>query len=84
MRDLQPYKDLVTPFGRFLRWTGCVRYYRDGDGANAIFRWWHPVSWIVWIVALQICGFVGERVMDQVPFRLQGSWANRPDEIEWL
>jgi hypothetical protein len=74
----------ITSIGRILWWTGCVRYYRDGSGISALFRRWHPITWLTWIVALQICGIVGEPVNDVVPTRLRGYWRDHQDEIQWL
>ena len=63
---------------------GMVRFYRDGTGYSILFRWWHPLSWIVWIVTIQICGIVGEEVNRAIPFRLSPYWREHKKEIEWL
>jgi hypothetical protein len=74
----------LSRIGRFLWMTGCVRIHRDGDGYGQVFHWWHPVSWITWLVMLPVCGIIGEKVNEQVPFRLKPYWRERRDEIEWL
>lgn len=74
----------VTPIGQLLRLTGCVRVYKEGFHLGAVFRWWHPLAWVVWLVALQWCGWVGEPVNEVVPFRLSPYWSEHKDEIEWL
>jgi hypothetical protein len=81
------HKDLwkeLTPVGRVMIYTGCVRFYRDGGGFGSVFRWWHPISWVTWLVTLQICGWVGEPVNNVVRFRLSPYWRERRDQIEWL
>jgi hypothetical protein len=80
----EPYHKLVTPIGRALWWTGCVRYYRDGDGIGAVFHWWHPVTWIVWIITLQICGLIGEPIFNVVPLKLSKYWKDKKEEMEWF
>jgi hypothetical protein len=74
----------LTLMGRILKVTGCCRVYRDGDGAQMVFRWWHPVSWLVWLALLPVCGLVGDKIGDHVPFRLSPYWRERRDRIEWL
>lgn len=74
----------VTTLGRLLYLTGCIRFYRDGGGYGHLFRWWHPVSWVAWLMLLPVCGLIGEKVNEQVPFRLSPYWRARRDEIEWL
>jgi hypothetical protein len=77
------WTELTWP-GRIVRATGCARFHRDGDGYGHVFRWWHPVSWLTWLVMLQVCGIVGLKVNEEVPFRLSSYWREHRDEIEWL
>jgi hypothetical protein len=74
----------INLFGRILKMTGCVKYYKDGGSTGHVFRWWHPLSWIMWFVILLICGFVGEKVNEQAPFTIKGYWKEHIKEIEWL
>lgn len=74
----------MTPVGRFLRASGAVRVFKDGDGLSVVWRWWHPLSWLAVIVLLPVCGVVGERIGDQVPFRLSQYWRERRGSIQWL
>lgn len=74
----------LTPIGRAICLTGCVRLYRDGGAVGNLFRWWHPMTWLIWVITLQWCGIVGEKVSDVVPLRLPEYWRKRRNEIEWL
>ena len=74
----------MTLIGRALWSAGAYRAFKDGDGVSAVWRWWHPLSWIMWAALLPICGVVGERIADQVPFRLNDYWRQRKDKIQWL
>lgn len=76
----------LTPLGRFMRMVGAVRVYRIGDTAPGfVFRWWHPLSWVAWLIVLQVCGWTGgSSVNDEISFRLDGYYRERLDEVEWL
>lgn len=73
-----------SPVGLLMWRLGAVRALKDGDGLSAVWRWWHPLSWVMWMVMLPICGFVGERIAEVVPFRLTKYWRARKGEIQWL
>jgi len=77
-------KKNLTTTGKIIYYTGCVRLFKDGDGYGQLFRWWHPISWIIWIIALQVCGIVGEPVNEVVPMTLNRYWRVRKKEIEWF
>ena len=64
--------------------TGAARYHDDGDGVTAVFRWWHPVSWALWLALLPVCGIVGERIADAVPFRISRYFRENPERLQWL
>jgi len=34
--------------------TGAFRIYADGDLFRAQFRWWHPVTWLIWALLLPV------------------------------
>lgn len=34
--------------------TGAFRVYADGDLFRAQFRWWHPVTWLIWSLLLPV------------------------------
>jgi hypothetical protein len=82
--DRERFRRGLTPLGRLLRLTGCVRFFRDGDGFGYVFRPWHPVSWMTWLAVLPYCGMVGERIGEAVPMRLSPYWEERRGEIEWM
>lgn len=71
-------------FGKFLWMTGCVRFFVDGDGHSALFRWWHPVTWLVIIGMVPVCAVVGDKISDAVPLKLSPFWQERESEISWL
>ena len=66
-----PPKNLM---GRLLGATGCVCFYKDGTGWGYYFRWWHPLSWLTWLIAMPFVGVL--QVNECVPFarpkRLKG------------
>ncbi len=77
-------KTALSPFGKLLRALGVIRVYDNGDGVSAVFRWWHPLSWLAWIVFLPVCGIVGERVNETVPFRVNKWFRDHPERLQWL
>ena len=74
----------MQPLGRYLYYLGVVRPYLDGDRANAVFRRWHPLSYLVWIIALPLCGIFGEMVGEVVPFSVGSFFKKHPERLEWL
>jgi len=34
--------------------TGAFRVYADGDLFRPLMRWWHPVTWLIWVVMLPV------------------------------
>jgi hypothetical protein len=51
----------MTPFGKFILYTKMVWAYDNGDAIGFVFRWWHPLVWIVaplvFILAVLMHGF---------------------------
>lgn len=72
------------PLGWLVYATGAARWHDDGDGVNAVFRWWHPLSWVLLAAMLIPCAVVGEPLKDAVPFRVTKWWRERPERINWL
>ncbi len=66
----RPYREPLK-LARILWWTGVLRLYADGDGWSPAFRWWHPLTWILWIGFLPVCGIVGEPIGKVVPLHLE-------------
>ncbi len=79
----RPYREPLK-LARILWWTGVLRLYADGDGWGPVFRWWHPLTWVLWIGLLPVCGIVGEKITETVPLRMTTRWFwERPEEIVW-
>lgn len=74
----------MRPLGWALRWSGAMRVHDDGDGVSSVFRPWHPLSWVMWIVLLPVCGILGERISSVVPFRAGKYFRENPDKLQWL
>ncbi len=70
--------------GKPLYLTGAFRCHMDGDGISAVWRWWHPVSWIAFFVGASYCVFSGEKVQDVVPFTLSDYWKENKENLEWI
>jgi hypothetical protein len=73
-----------SPVGRVIRLTGAFRAFKDGDGVSIVWRWWHPISWLMTVILFPVCAVVGERIAVAVPFRLSGYWRARREKIQWL
>lgn len=63
---------------------GSVRLHKDGDGFQAIFRIWHPATWLMYIVFTPLAGIIGEKVTDILPTRLTLFWHKNRDQLQWV
>ena len=43
---------IMTPFGRLCSAAGAIRYERQGALLRARARLWHPVTWLMFLIAL--------------------------------
>lgn len=69
MDEITDLHNRLNRVGRLLRLTGCLRVYRSGERSlDCVFRWWHPVSWIVFLAAIPVCAFLPYSVLEAVPF----------------
>jgi len=74
---------------RWLLWkSGAFRIYADGDIFRPLFRWWHPVTWLVWIavspVALVVPMFTSFTVISiysELGCRPVQYFRDNPDEL---
>lgn len=71
-------------FGIAVWATGCARLYKDGDGVDVIFRKWHPMTWLLYVVLTPLCGILGEKVTDVLPTRLSLFWTKNIDQLQWV
>ena len=37
---------------------GMVKLYKNGDGWSALYRWWHPFNFIIFIIFSFSCLFI--------------------------
>ena len=75
------FKPLLIPF----YYTGAVKVHKDGDGIGLVFQWWHPLTWLLLIIAFPLCAFIAEAtVANSVPMRLSDYWRERTDRIQWI
>jgi hypothetical protein len=63
---------------------GAVRMHKDGGGFCAIFRPWHPLTWLVLFVMVLPCALMGERLTAVVPLRLSKFWQDNRDQLQWV
>lgn len=74
----------MNKFGVALWATGCARLHKDGNGFNAVFRAWHPVTWILFIIMIIPCAVLGEKITDVIPTRLSYFWRMNIDQLQWV
>jgi hypothetical protein len=64
--------------------TGCVRMFKDGDGFSCVFRWWHPVTYLLMLVMLVPCALMGEKLLKVIPLKLSAFWQENSDQLQWV
>lgn len=79
----------LTPIGKIMRITGVARFYRDGNGARFIWRWWHPLSWILAplfvVVSVVLDGiFDTWRYRHDIGIGMKPWFKERPAELRWF
>ncbi len=74
----------LSPLGHVLRFLGVVRVHEDGDICTAIFRWWHPVTWVMFVALIVPCAFMGEKITDAFPIRVSRYFRENPERLKWL
>lgn len=62
---------------------GAVRLLCDGDIYTPVFRWWHPLNWIIAILMAPACAFTHTSILDLMPFRKPAYWRDKPEELVW-
>ncbi len=62
--------------------TGATRLHKDGDGFAAVFRPWHPVTWLVLVALVLPCALLGEQLTYVVPLRLPKFWREHLDQLQ--
>jgi hypothetical protein len=64
--------------------TGCARIYKDRDSQNAVFRAWHPVTWLLRVAMVVPCAIAGEKLGSAVPTKLSRFWMLNADQLQWV
>jgi len=70
--------------GSLFYWLGVCRFHDDGDVVTGVYRWWHPLSWLLVVAMVIPCAVLGEPLKDAVPFRVSKYWRNNHDRLNWL
>jgi hypothetical protein len=63
---------------------GCARIYKDRDSQNAVFRAWHPVTWLLRVAMVVPCAVAGEKLDAAVPTKLPVFWRLNADQLQWV
>lgn len=79
----------ITKFGQALRLSGAARFYHNGDGVGFVWRWWHPLAWVMaplaFVVSVLVDGVPETlRYRYEVGFGINPWFKAHPDELEWL
>lgn len=88
MKQGKSMHDKLTPIGKIIYMVRVARFYHNGDGAGFIWRWWHPLSWILapigFIVACVIVGVPEAwRNRHEFGFCMDPWFVRNPDKLEW-
>lgn len=80
-------KKEMTLLGKLLYYTGAVRIYKITDtGGDGLFRVWHPLTWLCYLILLIPCAVEGERIGDSIKTKLPPYYQEKDDrgELYWL
>jgi hypothetical protein len=64
--------------------SGCARIYKDGDSQNAVFRAWHPATWLLFAFMVVPSAITGEKLSSVVPTKLPRFWRLNVDQLQWV
>ena len=79
----------LRPFAKLLWKARVIRCYCDGDGAGFVWRWWHPVTWILapatFILGILLVG-IPETWRDKhdIGFGMKPWFVANPDRLIWI
>lgn len=74
----------MKPLGIALWCIGAVRLHKDGNGMRAVFKAWHPATWLLYIVFTPIAAIIGEKITDILPTRISLFWHKNRDQLQWV
>lgn len=71
---------------KFLYYTGACRLYANGDFVDARFRWFHPFSWVFFVLGIFICLFTTSTIKTTFmqTFMLQPYFKEHPKKLHWF
>lgn len=64
--------------------SGACRLFKDGHGFGFVFRWYHPITWILLVILTPVCGIIGEKVTDIIPLKLSKFWKENIDQMQYV
>lgn len=72
-----------------LYFSKAMRFFKDGDGLGVLWRWWHPLTWLLApLIFLLSCVMVGVpeayKNRHEIGFGLSSFWKENKDKIEWI
>lgn len=70
--------------GLTLWFAGCVRLFKDGDGFSFVFRWWHPLTYVLLVIMVLPCAILGEKLFEVIPMRLSTFWRTHSEQLQWV
>lgn len=79
----------LTALGRLIRMLGAARFYRDGSGAGFVWRWWHPLAWVIaplsFVASVAVAGFPDTwRYRHEIGIGMKPWFKERPEDLRWL
>jgi len=74
----------MSPIGVLLWLTGTVRMHKDGDGFKAIWRAWHPVTWLMVVIMVVPCAVMGVALKEVFPLKLSKFWQQNRDQLQFV
>ena len=89
-RSTKEYKIYrMTPLGRVLYHTGCMRMYHDGDGVGWVWRWYHPLVWVfaplAFILSVVNAGYpITWKDRHELGFGMNPYFVEHPEELIWF
>lgn len=83
-----PDKYDVKLAGKIVYFTGAAKLYYAGSSGEygfvyPIFRKWHPVSWLIVLIALIPCAIVGAKISEAVPFTMSDFYKKNLKWVGW-
>ena len=81
-RDPMPIEPVALR-GRILWCLGIAAIYEDGDGWSPVFRYWNPLTLLLFLSLIPVCAVLGEKIFKVMPFKISGFFEENPDKLIW-